>query len=123
MKTLKVQPDETKEIETLERCHILELLNKSDDRSQSIARARVEPGVTTAFHKLIGTSEIYYIISGEGRADIGDESHEMRPNELVRIPVGVAQRITNTGTEDLVFLCFCVPAFSVENYVDLENKV
>lgn len=121
MKILKVQPDESQEIETIERCHILELLNKPDDRSQSISRARVEPGVTTAFHKLKGTSEIYYILSGKGRADIGDETHDLAANELVRIPADIPQRITNTGTEDLVFLCFCVPAFSQENYIDLES--
>jgi len=121
METLKVQPDETKEIETAERCHILELLNKTDDRSQSIARARVEPGITTAWHRLKDTSEVYYILSGEGEANVGEETYNLTPNELLRIPVGVPQRIKNTGKEDLVFLCFCKPAFSAECYEDLEH--
>lgn len=117
----KVSPQEIDEIETAERCHILELLNHSDDRSQSIARARVEPGVTTAWHRLKDTTEVYYILSGEGEAEIDKERYPLRANELLRIPAGIPQRITNTGKDDLVFLCFCKPAFSAEIYEDLEH--
>ena len=35
---------------------------------------------------------------------------------------GAAQRITNTGTGDLVFLCICTPAFEPDCYEDLEEK-
>lgn len=121
MKGLFVITDEHKEISTAERCHIIELLNDVNDRSQSIARARVEPGITTAWHSLKATSECYYILSGEGVAEIGEnEKHKMYPNTLLRIPPDTAQRITNTGKEDLVFLCFCTPAFSAEIYEELE---
>lgn len=121
MKGLFVQPEEHKEISTAERCHILELLNEGTDTTQSIARARVEPGVTTAWHSLRGTSECYYILSGEGEAEIGEnEKHKMYPHTLLRIPPDTAQRITNTGKEDLIFLCFCTPAFSAEIYEELE---
>ena len=121
MKTLHIIPDELQEFSTAERCHILELLNVSDDRTQSIARARVEPGVTTQWHSLNGTSECYYILSGEGIAEIGEEEkYDMQPHTLLRIPPHTPQRITNTGTEDLVFLCFCTPAFSAEIYSTLE---
>lgn len=116
-----VTTDEHKEFSTAERCHILELLNDTNDRTQSIARARVEPGITTAWHILKGTSECYYILSGEGEAEVGEtEKFKMHPHSLLRIPPDTAQRITNTGKEDLVFLCFCTPAFSAENYEDLE---
>lgn len=121
MTTLHIIPDEHKEVSTAERCHILELLNVSDDRTQSIARARVEPGVTTAWHSLDGTSECYYILSGEGVAEIGEqEKYTMTPHTLLRIPPHTPQRITNTGEDDLIFLCFCTPAFSAEIYKDLE---
>jgi len=122
MKGLFVSTDEHKEFSTAERCHIIELLNESNDRSQSIARARVEPGITTAWHSLKGTAETYYILSGEGQAEVGEgEKYKMYPDALLRIPPDTAQRITNTGNEDLIFLCFCTPAFSAENYEELEN--
>jgi mannose-6-phosphate isomerase-like protein (cupin superfamily) len=106
---------------TEERCHILELLNESDDRSQSLARARVEAGVTTAWHRLKGTSEVYYVISGEGQVELGEDFiRTVAKNDVVRIPADMPQRITNTGTEDLIFLCFCMPAFEDGCYEELE---
>jgi len=113
--------DEHSEFSTEERCHIIELLNLTTDRSQSVARARVEPGVTTAWHRLKNTSECYYILSGTGRAEIGETlEQEMTAHSLIKIPPNTPQRITNTGEEDLIFLCFCVPAFSAEMYESLE---
>jgi len=109
------------EFYTEERCHILELLNDTEDRSQSLARARVEPGVTTAWHRLKDTSEIYFILSGEGQVELGEDFvKEVKSNDIVRIPANQAQRIHNFGTEDLVFLCYCQPAFSDNCYVELE---
>ncbi len=121
MNPLHIIPDEHKEILTSERCHILELLNTADDRSQSIARARVQSGVTTTWHSLHGTSECYYILSGEGVAELDEgKKYKMTPHTLLRIPPHTPQRITNTGKEDLVFLCFCTPTFSAEIYEELE---
>lgn len=116
-----IQTDETKEFLTDERCHIIELLNDSEDRSQSIARARVEPNVTTAWHLLNDTAEMYYILQGTGLMEIGEDyTQEVAVGDIVKIPRNTAQRITNNGHEDLIFLCFCVPAFGVENYESLE---
>jgi len=114
------ETDLHKEFHTEERCHIIELMNLPADRSQSVARARVEPGVTTAWHRLKDTSESYYILSGKGLAEIGDDTQqEMHPHSIIKIPANMPQRITNNGEVDLVFLCFCVPAFSAENYEGL----
>ena len=44
-----------KEFYTSEKCYITELSNTPDDPDVSIARARVEPGVTTRWHRLKGT--------------------------------------------------------------------
>jgi len=121
MEILIKRPKETDEIPTEERCHILELLNESDDLSQSIARARVEPGVTTAWHQLKDTSEVYLLISGQGTIELNEnEAHDLIKGDLVRIPPNTPQRIKNTGIEDLVFLCFCTPAFGAHCYEDLE---
>jgi len=118
---LYFKPDESDEFLTEERCHILELFNSSQDRTQSLARARVEPGVTTAWHRLIDTTEIYYILEGSGEVEIGESFiQQMEKGATVHIPANTAQRITNTGDTDLIFLCFCKPAFGPENYESLE---
>ncbi|MFL2546616.1 MAG: hypothetical protein ACJ0SL_04545 [Candidatus Rariloculaceae bacterium] len=61
-----IRSDLESEFYTPERCHILELSNSEADEGLSIAQARVEPGVTTALHRLNDTVERYYILSGQG---------------------------------------------------------
>jgi len=120
-KILHIKTDDTKEFLTEERCHIVELLNNPNDRSSSIARARVEPNITTAWHRLKDTAEMYYILEGQGLMEIGEDyTQEVSKGDIIKIPRNTAQRITNTGVEDLLILCFCVPAFGMENYEGLE---
>jgi mannose-6-phosphate isomerase-like protein (cupin superfamily) len=110
----------TAEILTDERCHILELSNSEDDPEMSIARARVEPGVTTRWHHVADTVERYVILDGVGRMEIGDlPPHELQAGDVVMIPPSVRQRIANTGSTDLVFLAICTPRFQSESYVAL----
>ena len=113
--------DPTSEFDTAERCHIIEIGNDDGDEQVSVARARVEPGVTTAWHRLDGISERYLILTGTGRVEIGDDIvAEVGPGDLVRIPAGTRQRISNTGSEDLIFYAICAPRFRQENYQSLE---
>ena len=105
-----------------ERCHIIELSNSTDDPELSIARARVEPGVTTRWHRLSGTVERYVILEGSGRVEVGALApSRVGPGDTVIIPADCRQRITNTGSGDLVFLAICTPRFRPENYVDIET--
>ena len=106
------------EVLTDERCHILELSNSADDPQMSIARARVEPGVTTRWHHVADSVERYVILDGVGRMEIGDlPPHEVQAGDVVMIPPSVRQRIANVGKGDLVFLAICTPRFRPENYV------
>ena len=63
-----VHPDAASEFLTPEGCHILESWNDPADGAVSIARARVEPGITTQAHRLRGVIERYLIVDGVGRA-------------------------------------------------------
>ena len=106
---------------TQERCYITETANDPGDENVSIARARVEPGVTTAWHSLKGISERYIIISGNGSVEIGDlEPVEVGEGDVVRIPADTRQRITNTGNTDLIFYAVCSPRFQNSLYLSLE---
>lgn len=104
-----------------ERCHIVELSNDASDRDVSIARARVEPGITTCWHRLADTIERYVILEGQGRVEVGDERpQDIGTGDVVIVPAMVRQRIANIGTRDLVFLAICTPRFRQGNYEDLE---
>ena len=114
--------DQGDEFYTPERCYITELQNKDSDEACSIARARVIPGVTTKLHALRDTTERYVILEGQGAVEIdGGPPITVLSFDVVNIPPGVSQRITNTGSSDLIFLCVCTPRFRLENYLDLHN--
>jgi mannose-6-phosphate isomerase-like protein (cupin superfamily) len=111
------------EFYTDEKCYITELSNTPDDPDVSIARARVEPGITTCWHRLKGTYERYYIVSGRGRMEVGKlPPQEVKASDVVLIPPMCRQRITNISSEDLVFLAICTPRFSNDVYEDIEGN-
>lgn len=94
-----------------EGCFILELANTAADADVSIARARVRPGVTTQLHRLQGVVERYVLVSGIGQVHVADVQATVTAGDVVLIPPGCPQQITNIGTEDLVFLAVCSPRF------------
>jgi mannose-6-phosphate isomerase-like protein (cupin superfamily) len=106
-----------------ERCFINELSNDESDPDTSIARARVLPGVTTRWHRLRGTIERYIILSGSGRVEVGDlPAQDVDAGDIVLIPPNCRQRISNTGTEDLIFLAICTPRFRPDAYEDIDPE-
>jgi len=105
-----------------EGCFITEWSNGPADPGCSIARARVEPGVTTRWHRLHNTTERYVILQGTGIADIeNQDSRHLQTGDVLIIPPAHAQRITNTGSQDLIFMAVCTPRFVPENYSDTEQ--
>ncbi len=106
-----------------EGCFITEWSNSAHDEDASVARARVEPGATTRRHRLLGVTERYVILSGAGRVEVGELAPAVvGAGDVVVIPPQVAQRITNSGTTDLVFLAICTPRFRREIYQDVEDN-
>lgn len=100
-----------------EGCYIIEVSNSSDDPDLSIARARILPGVTTEWHRLSGIVERYLVVSGKGVVEAGAlQPVEVGPGDVVIIPSMCRQRITNTGSGDLVFFAICTPRFEKEVY-------
>jgi mannose-6-phosphate isomerase-like protein (cupin superfamily) len=111
-----------KEFYTSEKCYITELSNTPDDPDVSIARARVEPGITTRWHRLKGTTERYLIISGKGLVAIGNlPPQKVSAGDVILISPMCRQRITNTGLDDLIFLAVCTPRFTQDIYEDVED--
>jgi len=80
----------------------------------SLAHAIVKPGLASYRHRL-KTSEVYYILQGEGVMHIGDESQHVGPHQVIYIPPNALQYIENTGAADLVFLCIVDPAWRAED--------
>lgn len=116
-----IHPDPRLEYAFIEGCGILECWNNNEDPQASIARARVAPGVTTHWHALTGVTERYLILSGTGVVEVGEcASEPVQAGDVVVIPPGVRQRITNAGGDDLLFYAICTPRFTPACYAALD---
>jgi mannose-6-phosphate isomerase-like protein (cupin superfamily) len=108
---------------TKDGSEIRELLahRNSSIRHQSLAEARLPPGKSTAPHYHPAAEEIYYVLEGCGRIQIGDEKRDVGPGDAIAIPPGQAHTIANTGAATLKFLCCCAPAYEDYDTVLVES--
>lgn len=105
-----------------EGCFITEISNSADDPALSIARARLEPGKTTRWHYLNGTIERYVIVEGAGSVETGNlDARQVTAGDVVIIPAGERQRISNIGNSSLIFLAICTPRFKESVYFSMEQ--
>ncbi|MBE9080269.1 cupin domain-containing protein [Romeria aff. gracilis LEGE 07310] len=80
----------------------------------SLAHAVVPAGQTSVPHALT-TSEVYYILSGQGEMHIDEEVQRVEPGDAVYIPPQARQFIRNDGKQPLVFICLVDPAWQAED--------
>jgi mannose-6-phosphate isomerase-like protein (cupin superfamily) len=85
----------------------------------SLAQFTIKQGKRSLRHKM-KSSEIYYILEGEGILRIKDESFDVKKDDSVYVPPMSEQFIENTGKSDLRFLCVVDPAWKAEDEVILE---
>ncbi|MDB4862123.1 cupin domain-containing protein [Pirellulaceae bacterium] len=78
---------------------------------QSLAEARIAPGLETQPHYHPLTEEIYYILEGVGEMTIGKETQPVGPGDAIAIPPGAIHTIRNSGEQILLFLCCCAPSY------------
>ena len=82
---------------------------------QSLAEATLAPGQSTEAHRHPRAEEIYYVLAGTGAMRIGGETRQVGPGDGIAIPPGSPHQLRNCGTDDLVFLCCCAPAYEHED--------
>ena len=80
----------------------------------SLAHASVEVGQATKPHRL-RSSEVYYILSGQGLMYIDEQSFEVDSGCAVYIPPNSTQYVENTGDSDFKFLCIVDPPWREED--------
>ncbi|MGB7086192.1 MAG: cupin domain-containing protein [Phormidesmis sp.] len=84
------------------------------DLRYSLAHATLPVGNTSDPHALT-TSEVYYILAGEGDMHINDETQRVKPGDAVYIPPNAKQFIHSCGEVPLVFLAIVDPAWRIED--------
>ena len=114
--------DPSVELSFVEGCFITELCNSPADSALSISRARIEPGASPGWRRLPGICERYVVVEGVGAVEVnGQAAAQIGPGDVVVIPPGERQRITNSGSCDLIYLALCTPRFVQGDYEDTED--
>ena len=98
---------------TKDGSEIRELMHPAQhgNRQQSLAEARVAPGEKTRLHRHQQTEELYHVTAGRGLMTLGEQRLAVQPGDTVCINPGTPHCIENTGTDALVILCCCAPAY------------
>ena len=87
----------------------------------SLAHAVLKKGQTSLPHRL-KTSEVYYILEGQGIMHMDNETEPVKKDYVVLIPPDSVQYIKNTGNRDLKFLCIVAPPWQKNNEEILQHK-
>ena len=108
--------DEMKTFESGDGAVLKELFNPATEKmdlGDSFAHAELAPGAATKWHTL-EYSEVYYILEGTALMYIDDETSPVSPGCCVYIPPKGKQRIENTGSIPVKFICIVDPAWRPE---------
>ncbi len=68
-----------------------------------------EIGCKTPLHKHDQAHEMFYVLSGRGRALYGGKDHEIEKGDTLVLPPGMEHVVENTGTDRLYCLTVMVP--------------
>lgn len=67
------------------------------------------PGQEHAPHVHADQDKLYYVLSGNGEAQLDGEAHPVAQGDLILARAGVAHGLKNTGAEPLVLVVFAPP--------------
>lgn len=73
------------------------------DGHNRILYGKLIPGASIGMHTHEDSSEIIYLLSGDGTALIGDGREELHAGMCHYCPLGERHSLINTGSTDLVF--------------------
>jgi mannose-6-phosphate isomerase-like protein (cupin superfamily) len=93
--------------------------NLTNKINYSLAQFTLEPGKKSRLHK-IRSSEIYYILEGNGNLNVDENTYQLGKDDSVYVPPNSKQFIENTGEDDFRFLCIVEPAWNANDELLLE---
>lgn len=70
---------------------------------------KLEPGKGHERHTHPDSDEILYVIRGEGKQEVADQSREIVVGDMVHVPEGIEHGTINTGWEPLTLLAVYAP--------------
>ena len=109
-------------VDIFEKTQYYQLFNQENQREEGIifpvtydlGIVRVAPGGYTSEHKVVNRSEIIYVIEGEASVSVEMVCKGLLPGEAIYIPQDAVQSVSNTGSDDLVYLSAMSPPYTEE---------
>ncbi|MFH1638569.1 MAG: cupin domain-containing protein [Candidatus Woesearchaeota archaeon] len=68
---------------------------------------------TSHYHKI--TEEIYYVISGKGKAKVGDKAYDVKKGSVVHLPTNTLHSLESE--EELKILCISSPSYTHSDFL------
>lgn len=75
-----------------------------DEADHKVKSILVSPGSRISYQTHARRSEHWFIVRGEGSVRLDGIDHLVGPGSTIDVVQGVAHRIQNTGTDDLIFI-------------------
>ncbi len=88
----------------------------------SLAEIKLPPGKASRRHYHPTAEESYYILKGVATVELDGETRQLSPGDAIAISPKKAHQIHNLSGTDLVFLAVCVPAWTPDNSVYLDQE-
>lgn len=87
----------------------------------SVAQITLHSGKASRKHYHPEAEESYYILAGQGRVVMDDETRDLKAGDALLIPPNVVHQIFNDSTNELlIFLAFCIPAWKAQDSIFLD---
>ena len=90
-------------------------LARANAQRLSLAEATIAPDGGSREHYHRQMEEVYYLLQGQARLTVDDETCVVRPGDTVVIPSGARHKIVNAGSTDVVMVVACAPAWHKED--------
>ena len=84
----------------------------------AVGMTQIPAGVVGTRHSHPETTEIWMILSGRGRARIGDEDRPVAPGDVVYTPPGVSHQFVNDGDEPVTVYFLYSPSGAEQRVLD-----
>lgn len=75
-----------------------------DAADHKVKAITVRPGKRLSYQRHAKRAEHWFVVRGEGVVVLDGTEHPVGPGSTIDVGVGVAHRIANTGTADLLFV-------------------
>lgn len=90
-------------------------------QDHSVAHITLQPHAASLKHYHPEVEESYYMLTGQARLVMDGESYTLHPGDLVAIRPRQVHQIFNAGDTPITFIAICVPPWTPDCSVFLED--